>query len=87
MLYICEYSLHDSFTVLFYNHLVIGLSTQHKYLQDYASKLQLNIQYETEIVDVSKHVDGGRNFHLTDQHNNVHQCRVVIVRYWAFVCE
>ena len=55
--------------------------SQVKYLQDFASKLELNIQYETEIVDISRYVDGGRNFHLTDHRNNVHQCKVVIVRY------
>ena len=51
---------------------------QIKYLQDFASKLQLNIEYETEIIDVSRVVAG---FLLTDNRNNVHQCRVLIVRY------
>ena len=55
--------------------------TQVKYLQDYANKLELNIQYETEIVDVSRFVDGGKNFHLTDQSNTIHRCKVVIVGY------
>ena len=51
---------------------------QIKYLQDFASKLQLNIQYETEIVDVSRVVAG---FLLTDNRSNVHRCKVLIVRY------
>ena len=51
---------------------------QIKYLQDFASKLDLNIEYETEIVDVSRVVAG---FLLADNRNNVHRCRVLIVRY------
>ena len=51
---------------------------QIKYLQDFASKLDLNIEYETEIIDVSRVVAG---FLLTDNRNNVHRCRVLIVRY------
>ena len=57
-----------------------SIFAQLKYLGDYARKLELNIQYETEIVDISRLVDGGTNFHLTDQNGDVHQCRVLIVR-------
>ncbi|XP_064406922.1 FAD-dependent oxidoreductase domain-containing protein 2-like [Halichondria panicea] len=48
-----------------------------KYLQDFASKLNLNIQYETEIVDVSR-PNKSQVFHLTDQNNVVHHCQVVV---------
>ena len=40
---------------------------QIKYLQDFASTLQLNIEYETEIIDVSRVVAG---FLLTDNRNS-----------------
>ena len=52
---------------------------QVKYLQDFARKLNLNIQYETEIVDVSR-PNKTQVFHLTDQNNVVHHCQVVIAR-------
>ena len=47
-----------------------------KYLNDYATAYQLNIQYNTNITRVEK--DG--LFYLTDQHGTTYTCDMLIVR-------
>ena len=48
-----------------------------RYLQDYASELDINVRYNTEICEIDKE-DG--KFALTDQTGEVHTCSVLIVR-------
>ena len=48
-----------------------------RYLQDYASELGINVQYNTEIREIDK--EDGR-FMLKDQTGKVHFCSVLIVR-------
>ena len=47
-----------------------------QYLRDYAAQLNLNIQYNTEIMSIRKE-DG--HFVLEDQHKHMYHCNKVIV--------
>ena len=47
-----------------------------KYLNDYATAYQLNIQYNTNITRVEK----DSLFYLTDQHGTTYTCDMLIVR-------
>ena len=47
-------------------------------MNDFATKLKLNVQYNTEIVEVSRFVEGSKLFSLRDQHGTTYQCRVLI---------
>lgn len=48
-----------------------------RYLQDYASELDINVQYSTEISEVN--IEGGK-FVLKDQNKQIYSCEIVIVR-------
>ncbi|XP_077980798.1 FAD-dependent oxidoreductase domain-containing protein 2-like isoform X2 [Glandiceps talaboti] len=53
-----------------------------QYLQDYASKLQLNIQYNTNIVNIKRAPDariGYPKFRVLDQNNATYDCRNLII--------
>ncbi|EDV20875.1 uncharacterized protein TRIADDRAFT_31022 [Trichoplax adhaerens] len=51
-----------------------------RYLNDYANRLQLNIQYQTDIVKLSRgYLNGINMFKLIDQHQNIHLCNVTII--------
>ncbi|XP_070580581.1 FAD-dependent oxidoreductase domain-containing protein 2-like [Ptychodera flava] len=53
-----------------------------KYLQDYASKLKLNVQYNTNIANIEKKPDlrdPNSKFYLTDQVNKTYVCQTLIV--------
>jgi hypothetical protein len=52
-----------------------GADVYVRYLEDYASKLNLNIQYETEIVNIEKN----EHFELLDANGETYTCEVVIV--------
>ena len=60
---------------------VCSWCVQVHYLQDFASKLKLNIQYGTEIKKLSRWEEGSQLFKLLDQHGVVHICRTVVVWY------
>ena len=49
-----------------------------KYLNDYATKLNLNVQLNTNITRVEKVTD---QFVLTDQNGATHHCKILILRY------
>ena len=48
-----------------------------QYLNDFASKLDLNVQYNTEVSNIMKQEDG--LFNMTDPQQNVYSCQYVIV--------
>ncbi|XP_030840170.1 FAD-dependent oxidoreductase domain-containing protein 2 [Strongylocentrotus purpuratus] len=53
-----------------------------KYLNDYTTKLGLNVQYNTEISDIARHEPpnlSGQYFTMQDQHGNGYQCRVMVI--------
>ncbi len=52
-----------------------------RYLQDFAEKLALNVEYDTEVRQVKQWTgDGGKRvFHLLDQRGATRQCRTVVV--------
>ena len=59
---------------------------QVQYLQDFAERLQLNIQYNTEITHVERPDQGDKGegstpFLLKDQNKLVYYCEILIVRY------
>ena len=49
-----------------------------RYLHDYASELNLNIQYNTEITLLTRSSEG---YVMTDQYDQTYDCQVVIVRW------
>ena len=51
---------------------------QVQYFSDFANKMKLNIQYHTEIVDVSR--EGMGDFKLKDQNGTSYYCQIVVVR-------
>ena len=58
-------------------------SPQVRYLQDFAERLELNIQYNTEITEVGRPPQTGSEpepFHLKDQNGAIYYCKVLIVR-------
>jgi len=52
-----------------------------RYLQDYAQRLDLNVQLNTEIVQVDRLQDQSEAFHLRDQNGTSYFCSILIVRY------
>ncbi|XP_048575414.1 FAD-dependent oxidoreductase domain-containing protein 2 [Nematostella vectensis] len=51
-----------------------------KYLNDYATKLKLNVQYNTNIRNVSRKVMGKTTqFFIKDQNDTVYECRTLVV--------
>lgn len=53
-----------------------------RYLNDYTTKLGLNVQYNTEISDIARHEPpnlSGQYFTMQDQHGNGYQCRVMVI--------
>ncbi|XP_041473338.1 FAD-dependent oxidoreductase domain-containing protein 2-like [Lytechinus variegatus] len=53
-----------------------------KYLNDYTTKLGLNVQYNTEISNIARHDlpnMNGQYFTMQDQNGNGYQCRVMII--------
>lgn len=53
-----------------------------RYLNDYATKLKLKVQYNTNIKLVSRNGEGDDAlFHLTDQNGTMYTCKNVIMRY------
>ena len=55
---------------------------QVKYLQDFAERFRLNIQYNTEVVSVARQKSHkSKRFVLKDQQNMVYKCDALIVRY------
>ena len=53
-----------------------------RYLNDYATKLKLKVQYNTNIKLVSRNDEGDDAlFHLTDQNGTTYTCKNVIMRY------
>ena len=62
------------------------LLTQVRYLQDYAQRLDLNVQLNTEIVQVDRLQDQSEAFHLRDQNGTSYFCSILIVRYIHHAC-
>ena len=58
---------------------ILCVCMQVRYLQDYASKQDLKIEYETEIKSVRRWVDNSVLYHLLDQNSHTHICRTVLV--------
>jgi len=55
---------------------------QVKYLQDFAERFRLNIQYNTEVVSVARQKSHkSKRFLLKDQQKMVYKCDALIVRY------
>lgn len=52
---------------------------QVRYLHDFAERLELNVQFQNEITEITR--DQNRIFQLRNQNGTTHACRVVIIRY------
>ncbi|XP_072167909.1 FAD-dependent oxidoreductase domain-containing protein 2-like [Diadema setosum] len=53
-----------------------------RYLNDYTTRLGLNVQYDTEIFNIERHElasISGQYFTMHDQHGTLYQCRVMII--------
>jgi len=50
-----------------------------EYLQDFAEKFALKIQFNTRVSKIDRQTDGDRNFVLTDQQENEYQCRCLLM--------
>ncbi|CAH3194438.1 unnamed protein product [Porites evermanni] len=59
-----------------------------RYLNDYATKLKLKVQYNTNIKLVSRNGEGDDAlFHLTDQNGTMYTCKNVIMSSNAFISQ
>jgi thioredoxin reductase len=50
-----------------------------EYLNDFAEKFALNIQYNTYVSAISRQTDGERNFILSDRQGQEYQCRCLLM--------
>lgn len=50
-----------------------------RYLQDFAKKFMLKIQYNTPVKSISRETDGERNFVLTDSKGNEYRCAQLLL--------
>ena len=58
------------------------------YLQDFASKLGLNIHYNSEIISIARGRNSGDNkaeiFMLKDRNDTLYRCEILIIRYCLY---
>ena len=59
------------------------------YLQDFASKLGLNIHYNSEIVSIAREKNSRDNkaeiFMLKDRNDTLYRCEILIIRYCLYM--
>ena len=59
---------------------------QVRYLRDFAERLELIVQFQNEITEITRDQNGTGTFQLKNQNGTSYTCRVVVVRYvWEYL--
>lgn len=79
------YQLNHNQCITSHKYIFIYQQLQVTYLQDFATKLGLNIHYNSEIVSVAREKNNGDGkgdmFTLKDRNNTLYHCRIVVIGY------
>ena len=52
-----------------------------RYLHDFADRLELNVQFQNEITEITRDRNETGMFQLRNQNGTTYSCRVVIIRF------
>ena len=82
------YDFHLTYTSLrnisWWVILIELISLQVRYLHDFAERLELNVQFQNEITEITRDQNGTGIFQLRNQNGTSYPCRVVIIRFGIF---
>lgn len=81
--YSCDSKKHQLVTVITME-LIFLLSLQVRYLHDFADRLELNVQFQNEITEITRDQNGTGMFQLRNQNGTSYSCRVVIIRFGIY---